>query len=257
MYYFNQYIEEKGIEYHQLMLNERIFSADDYFDWLDEKGKMSLSSLNTMESTTDRQLEHFVHTFYPFQWYSRMHKYSTIDENGRYTGIVAASLAFTHFPKALIDIVASFVFGTDENGHTNSCGFGTYFETFHDAKCFRAICKSIHSLFPQQRVAEMYCLSTYEELQDEINTEFNTLVQKKSAMDVSSIYQLSPDHVRHCVIQTVGRKKYYLQGDLINASELRFPNSYPKRLRSLRFRMQQSEGRKRRNRSAKSTCSIQ
>ena len=260
MYYFSMYLKEKGIESSQLMFSyEKIFNADDYFDWLDEKGKMSLSELNTMESITAGQFRHFVNNFYPFQWNDRMHKYSTTDELGRYTGIVRASLAFSHFPKQLIDVIASFVFGSDENGRTNSSGFGTYFETFQDAKSFRIICKSIHSFFPQQRIAEMYCMNTYKELQDEIDIEFNTLVHKKSAMDVSSIYQLILSDVSCCVVKTVGRKKYFLQGDLINASMLKFYNSYPKRLRNRRFRMQLSEDRKSYNRSMSrdTGCNVQ
>jgi hypothetical protein len=77
-------------------------------------------------------------------------------------------------------------------------------------------------------------------------------VLKKSAMDVSSIYQLSPSDVEDCVVQTIGRKKYYLQGDLINASLIKYHNSYPKRIRNRRFRMLQSENRKEYNNFKKS-----
>ena len=75
---------------------------------------------------------------------------------------------------------------------------------------------------------------------------------KKSAMDVSSIYQLSPSDVEYCVVQTIGRKKYYLQGELINASLMKYHNSYPKRTRNRRFRMLQSQNRKEYNKSIKS-----
>lgn len=66
----------------------------------------------------------------------------------------------------------------------------------------------------------------------------NTQIHKESAMEVSSIYQLSNSDVRHCVVQILCRVKQnslkcFLQCDLIRASNLKYHYSHPKRLRNV------------------------
>jgi len=160
--YYNKYLNENGIEERQIFFSyERVFDADDYLNWLEARDRLSLSELSHMESITERQHQFFKNEYYPYEWHEHTDKYCRDQDGRRIRKSAIPSLAFTHFPKQLIDIIASFAFGCNENGSTNSDGFGTYMESIYEAKTFRSICKSIHAMFPNQRIAEMYCMSSY------------------------------------------------------------------------------------------------
>ena len=162
MLHYNNYLNEKGIEERHIFCSyERVFNADDYLEWLAARDKMSLRELSNMERITERQFSYFVNEFYPYRWDEHTDKYCRDQDGHRIRKVALPSLAFTQFPKQLIDVIASFVFGCDENGSTNLDGFGTYMETIYESKTFRSICKSIHTMFPNQRIAEMYCMSNY------------------------------------------------------------------------------------------------